>query len=145
MDDFGVKYAGEDNALHLINSLKEEFTISEDRKGGLYYGINLKWDYDKRTLDISMPGYIWKQLQKYKYQHPSKPQYAPYPTAPRKYGVASQEQSPQDTVPTATKEEITSLLSLSHKVIGGVSAGKEEGDGIGPDWSRGADQRRLAG
>ena len=40
------------------DSLKEEFIISEYRKGGLYYGINLKWDYDKRTLDISMPGYI---------------------------------------------------------------------------------------
>ena len=58
VDVFGVKYAGEDNSHHLIDSLKEEFTISEDRKGGLYYGINLKLDYDKRTLDISMPWYI---------------------------------------------------------------------------------------
>ena len=58
VDDLGVKYAGEDNVLRLINSLKEEIKISEDRKGELYYGINLKWDYDKCTLDISMPGYI---------------------------------------------------------------------------------------
>ena len=29
VDDFGVKYVGKDNARHLIDSLKEEFTISE--------------------------------------------------------------------------------------------------------------------
>ena len=58
VDNFGVEYVDEDNAHHLINSLKEEFTISEDWKGGFYFGINLKWDYDKLTLDISIPGYI---------------------------------------------------------------------------------------
>ena len=60
MDDFGVKYDGKNNARHLIDSLKEDFTILEDWKGGLYCGINLKLDYDKRTLYISMPGYIEK-------------------------------------------------------------------------------------
>ena len=35
MDDFGVKYVDEENALHLINSLKEDFTISEDWRGGV--------------------------------------------------------------------------------------------------------------
>ena len=70
VDDFGVKYVGEDNARHLIDSLKEDFTISEDCNGGLYCGIKLKWDYDERTLDISITGYIKKQLQKYKHIHP---------------------------------------------------------------------------
>ena len=104
VDYFGVKCVGEYNACHLINSLKEEFTIPEVWNWGLYYSINLKWDYNKRVLDISMPGYIQKQLQNYKHQHPSKPQYAPYPTSPRKYGAASQEPIPQDTSPTATEE-----------------------------------------
>ena len=45
VDDFGMKYVGEYNARHLIESLKENFTISEDWKGGLYCVINLKWDY----------------------------------------------------------------------------------------------------
>ena len=64
MDNFGVKYIGKDNAIHLIDSLKEDFIFSEDWTVGLYRGINLKWDYDKRTLYISMQGYIKKQLQK---------------------------------------------------------------------------------
>ena len=33
VDDFGVKCVGKDNPLHLIDSLKEEFTISEYWKG----------------------------------------------------------------------------------------------------------------
>ena len=61
VDDFGVKHIGENNGRHIIDSLKEEFTISEDWKGGLYRGINLEWDYDKRKLDISMSGNIKKQ------------------------------------------------------------------------------------
>ena len=58
MDDFCVKYVGEENSCHVIDILKYEFTISEYWEGVLYYGINLYWDDDKRTLDICMPGYI---------------------------------------------------------------------------------------
>ena len=103
VDDFGVKYVGEDNARDLIDILKEDFNILEDWKEGLYCGINLKWDYDNRTVDISMPGCIQKQLQGCKHQHPSKPQYVPYPTAPHKYGATSQETTPHDTAPPDTK------------------------------------------
>ena len=88
MYDFGAKYVGGDNPHHLIDSLKEDFTISEDWKGLLFCGVYLKWYYDKHTLYISIPGYIQKQLQNYKHQNPSKPQYAPYPTSPRLYGAA---------------------------------------------------------
>ena len=63
-----------------------------------------------------MPGYIQKELQNYKHQHPSKPQYAPYPTTPSKYGASSQEPTPQDTSPPATKEEITHI----QKIVGGI-------------------------
>ena len=90
VDDFDVKYVDEDHACHLINRLKEDFTILEDRTGGLYCRINLEWDCDTRTLYISIPGYIRKQLKKYKHIHPLKPKYAPYPTAPSKRGEASQ-------------------------------------------------------
>ena len=62
-DDFGVKYVGKRNARHLIDILKEDFTISEDWKIVLYYKINLKLDYDKRTLYISI---LWYIKNKYK-------------------------------------------------------------------------------
>ena len=44
-------------------------------------------------------------MQKYKHMHLSKPQYAPHPTAPRKYGVASQEPTAQDTPPPQPKKK----------------------------------------
>ena len=63
VDDFGVKYSRKEDVDHLIATLKKDFTPSEDWDGDLYCGITLKWDYVKRTLDISMPGYIKKALQ----------------------------------------------------------------------------------
>ena len=64
-----------------------------------------------------MSGYIQKQLQKYKHQNPIKPQYAPYPTAPRKYRAASQEPMPQDTTPPTTKEEITHIEIIVGRIL----------------------------
>jgi len=46
--------------------------ISEDRDGTLYCGITLKWNYQKRYLDISMPEYVHKQLLKYLHKNPKK-------------------------------------------------------------------------
>ena len=65
VDDFGVKYVHKDDADHLANSLKNAYKISKDWTGGLYCGITLKWNYNRRDtgLEISMPGYIEKTLQ----------------------------------------------------------------------------------
>ena len=64
VDDFGVKYVGKEHATHLIDCIKEKYGVTEDWTGDLYCGIKLKWDYVAQTLDISMPGYIKKLLQK---------------------------------------------------------------------------------
>jgi len=44
---------------------KGKYELTEDWSGDLYCGITLHWDYIARTVDISMPGYIKKLLQKY--------------------------------------------------------------------------------
>jgi len=68
VDNFGVKYVGKEHADHLINCLKTDtYKLTEDWEGDLYCGISLRWDYAKRRLDISMPGYIKKQLLKYEH------------------------------------------------------------------------------
>ena len=38
-----------------------------------------------------MPVYVTKQLEKYKHEVSKRPQYAPYPSAPKKYGASTQE------------------------------------------------------
>ncbi len=67
VDNFGVKYVGKEHADHLISCLKRDYKLTKDWAGDLYCGISLKGDYARRWLDISMPGYIKKQLLKYKH------------------------------------------------------------------------------
>ena len=87
VDDFGVKYEGKENAEHLINAIKSEgYKLSIDWGGTKYCGITLNWDYDLRTLTISMPGYVQKMLLRFKHEPPSRNQYSPYQPQPRKFG-----------------------------------------------------------
>ncbi len=55
MDDFGIKYIGQENLQHLYNVLqKEKYDIVEDLKGGLCCGISLKWDHINHRVDLTM-------------------------------------------------------------------------------------------
>ena len=73
--------------------------MSVDWKGELYCGITLEWNYERGYVDISMPGYVKKQLTKYGHPMPKRPQHCPYPPAPVKYGKASQEMPAPDSSP----------------------------------------------
>jgi hypothetical protein len=56
VDDFGIKYIGEEHLQHLYDALrKETYNLVEDQTGNLYCGINLKWNYDKGYVDLAMP------------------------------------------------------------------------------------------
>ena len=106
VDDFGIKYVGEEHARHLLNILRAHYpAVSTDWKGELYCGIKLNWNYEKGYVDISMPGYIQKVLKKFKHEMPAKPQYAPYPVQPRKFGKASQDPIPEDTSPEVDEKK----------------------------------------
>ena len=48
-DDFGVKYVGKENAYHLIQDLKKQYTISMDWTGLFFCGLHIQWDYSART------------------------------------------------------------------------------------------------
>ena len=58
VDDFGVTYISEADADHLIHSLKEAYEIIIDRKGSNLCGLHLNWDYNNKSVDISMPNYV---------------------------------------------------------------------------------------
>ncbi len=56
VDDFGIKYTGDENAKHLIATLEKYYTVETDWTGGLYCGIKLDWHYHgHRHLAVSMP------------------------------------------------------------------------------------------
>jgi hypothetical protein len=98
VDDFGVKYVGKEHIDHLNWCIKQKYEFTEDRTGDLYCGIKLNWDYHARMLDILMPGYIKKVLQKYKHCMPAKPQHCPYSPAPKQYGSKAQSPLPIEKI-----------------------------------------------
>ena len=60
VDDFGIKYIGQENAQHLIDALKDFYEVEIDWKGKLYCGIILDWHYDAKYVNILMPNYVHK-------------------------------------------------------------------------------------
>jgi hypothetical protein len=73
VDNFGLEYVGKEHAIHLRDTIKEHYNITENWKGDLYSGINLEWNYTARTCRLSMEDYIDTILTKYNHQQPKKP------------------------------------------------------------------------
>ena len=90
VDDFGVKYVGKEHAQHLIQALKETYQITIDWEGSVFCGMHLKWDYDKRTVEVNMPGYVKKHLDELKHPIPNRPQHAPSKYVQPEYGTKIQ-------------------------------------------------------
>ena len=65
LDDFGIKYDGQEDTTHLLDALKTIYKISEYWDGKLYFSGNLEWYYYKREVLISMPNYSTKALHKF--------------------------------------------------------------------------------
>ncbi len=72
VDDFGVNYVGRENAENLATTITKHYPLRKDWDGGLYLGINLKWNYDERLVDCSMTNYVLKGLQKFRHSPPEK-------------------------------------------------------------------------
>jgi hypothetical protein len=112
VDDFGVQYTGNANALHLIQALKQDYTISLDWQGKLYCGITLKWDYINRTVDLSMPGYVQATLHKFQHPLPNRQTDAPHSYNAPTYGVVNQTPLPLDTSEKLPPTEITRIQQV---------------------------------
>jgi hypothetical protein len=97
VDNFGIKYIGDKHLKQLFAPAlwTETYDIVEDWKGDLYCGISLAWNFNKHYVDIAtMPAYVAKQLLRYEYPHPTKPQHCPYNLNPIKYGQENQSVTP---------------------------------------------------
>ena len=112
VDDFGVKYTNRDDADHLMNTLKLHYKVSEDWDGIRYCGLTIAWDYDNRTCDISMPGYIDRALQRFCHDKPSRPQHAPHTWEKPQYGAKTQYAPAPDTTPALSAEDTTRVQQV---------------------------------
>ena len=90
VDDFGVQYTSRQNAEHLQAALSEHYEVTTDWTGSKFSGIDLKWDYMKRTCRLTMDGYIANLRIKVGHPDPKKPQHSPHKHRKITYGAASQ-------------------------------------------------------
>ena len=66
VDDFGVKYTAKNYALYLINTLKKKYpSITIYSSDIIFLGIQLDWEYNICTVNISMPNYVKKSLSRF--------------------------------------------------------------------------------
>jgi hypothetical protein len=77
VDDFTAKYVGKQHAAHLRNALLRTYELTTDWSATVYSSMTLKWDYDKSTCNIYMPGYISNVLSKFQHDSPKHPQHTP--------------------------------------------------------------------
>jgi hypothetical protein len=52
------KYIDMENVVHLLDIPRKHYTVEGDSARGLYYRINLNWDYINCTQGISMQNYL---------------------------------------------------------------------------------------
>ena len=79
LDDFSIKYINENDLNYLLQALQTKYTITTDLTGSLYCDITLKWNYNKKYVDLSMPGYVQSAMHKFQHHPPRRRQYAPHP------------------------------------------------------------------
>ena len=85
VDDFGVKYVNDEDVEHLKAALtatnpemgKPMFEITVDKEGKQFCGLHMDFDYEKREVHISIPGYVDAALKRFKHAKPTKPQNQP--------------------------------------------------------------------
>jgi hypothetical protein len=97
VDDFGVKYVSKEHAQHLENVLKAKYKITTDWTGTLFVGLTLAWNYKTRTVDLSMPGYVAKALERFQHPVPKRPQHSPHDSQAPTYGAHTQLTEPANT------------------------------------------------
>ena len=84
VDNFGVKYVRGEHAQHLLDVVKQYYKVTSDlgteKQGSKFIGITLEfeWDYEKRRVHLSMPGYVPEALIRFKKERPSKLQDQPH-------------------------------------------------------------------
>jgi hypothetical protein len=100
VDDFGVIYVGREHAEHLKKIvLEDKYKITTDWTGTLYVGLTLAWNYKARTVDLSMPGYVAKALERFQHPPPKRPQHSPHDWQAPQYGAKTQLTDKADTSP----------------------------------------------
>jgi hypothetical protein len=122
VENFAVKYVGKHHADHLRYDLLKTYKLTMDWTATVYSGVTLKRDYNTRTCDISLPGYLSNVLSKFQHDAPKHPQYTPSRYVTPVYGAKTQYATKDETLPLMAQKCITlqkvtgSVLYYAHAV-----------------------------
>ena len=103
VNNFGVKYVGEENAQHLLDTVQKDYKCSCDWKGERYCRLTIKWDHAGQKVHLSMPGYVRKALIRLCHPPPAKQQDQPYPHIKPNYGAKMKYAQEEDNSPDLDK------------------------------------------
>jgi hypothetical protein len=78
--------------------------------------MTLKWDYQQRTCDISVPGYVTNVLNKFQHDAPKHPQHTPSKYATPVYGAKTQ-YATRDETPILTAKQCTHIQKITGSVL----------------------------
>ena len=106
VDNFGVEYVRDKNAIHLIDTLKQYYNIEEEWDGTNFLNIDLEWNYKHCTCHLSMKNYIEEVRVRYGHKKTTKPQYSPHKHMPHTYGAKTQLAKPQDTSDLVPEDKV---------------------------------------
>ena len=106
VDDFGVKYTDRKDAQDLMDILDKKYeAVTTDWTGTLYSGISLKWDYKKKKVHLSMPGYALRSLGQFQHPLPDDFTMSAHPYVVPVYGQKVQLAQQESTAPKLSEQE----------------------------------------
>ena len=86
--------------------------LIKNEKGDKYCGITLDWDYNKKQVHLSMPGYCSEALQQFRHDCKTKQDQPHQHTVPT-YGATIQYAKPPDESPTLNNEDKTFIQQVT--------------------------------
>lgn len=96
---------GREHAEHLQKAITDSsYRIKSDWTGNKYISITLDWEYDRRRVHLSIPGYNAKALIRFQHEKPARRQDSPHPHTPPNYGAKVQYAKDSDTSLPLDKE-----------------------------------------
>jgi hypothetical protein len=112
VDDFLIKYKDRSSAEHLLSALRELYVITTDFSDRQkYVGITLYHNKTKHYIDMSIPGYVKKALQRFKRPN-IKGADSPIIYIPPKYGKFQQEVHPDVPSESLTDAELKEMQEI---------------------------------
>ena len=90
VDDFAIKYTKKEDAEHLFTCLRSKYKIKIDWDAKQFIGINLEWDYENRTMKLSMKGYVEQAMLELGHTKPKQHFLSPSKMTVPNYGVKIQ-------------------------------------------------------